>query len=78
MLSCRDISHHAGDYVEKQLSFRQRISYGIHLLLCGHCRHFLRHFRATLAYTRSLQDAEQISDTKAQEIATKAAQRSKQ
>ncbi|MDX1491568.1 MAG: anti-sigma factor [Pseudohongiellaceae bacterium] len=77
MLSCRDLSHHAGDYVEKQLTFKQRLGYGLHLLLCGHCRQFLRHFRSTLAYTKALQSSQQISDAEAADITQKVLEQAK-
>lgn len=71
MLKCRDISHQAGDYVENQLTFRSRLSYAFHLILCGHCRLFLRHFRTTIAYTRAASIDEAPSDQQVSDIIEK-------
>lgn len=62
MLSCRDLSHHASDFVEKQMSLKGKLSYGAHLLLCGHCRLFLRHFRTTIAVSRAVQIEEELNE----------------
>jgi hypothetical protein len=72
VLKCRDISHKAGDYVEEQLTFKSRLSYSFHLILCGHCRLFLRHFRATIAYTRAINNDDQPSDQQVSAILEKA------
>lgn len=54
MLTCRDIATQASDYLERKLTLRQRLAVGLHLLLCGRCRDFLRHLRVSLAYYRGL------------------------
>jgi hypothetical protein len=58
MLKCRDIVHQASDYVDGHMTLRQRLAVGIHLLLCGKCRAFIRHLRTSLAYYRQLQNKE--------------------
>lgn len=46
MLSCRDFVHrHASDYIDHQLHGRQKFGVSLHLLLCGHCRRFLRQLK---------------------------------
>lgn len=72
MLKCRDISHKAGDYVEEQLTFKSRLAYSVHLLLCGHCRLFLKHFRTTIAYTKAISIDDQPSDQQVSAILEKA------
>lgn len=49
MLSCREVNQHASDYLERQMSWRERMAVRAHLLLCSYCRRFLRQ----LALTRS-------------------------
>ena len=68
MLKCRDMSHHAGDYIEKHMSQREKISYGFHLFLCGHCRLFLRHFRTSIAVSRELARTEALSENELNSI----------
>jgi len=43
MLTCRELVHqHASDYLDGQLSWRRRLGVRFHLLICDHCRRFLR------------------------------------
>ena len=54
MLNCRDIAARASEHLDGDLRWHQSLGYGMHLLVCGHCRQFLRHLRITIAYTRAL------------------------
>jgi hypothetical protein len=72
MLKCEDIARHASDHLEGQLTWRQSVGYGVHLLACGYCRHFLRHLRTTIAYARALPQQDPLSDDDAQRIAGRA------
>lgn len=42
MLSCRDVSRQASLYLDGELPWRQRMAMKMHLLMCQHCRRFLR------------------------------------
>jgi hypothetical protein len=42
MLSCKDASRLVSDSLDRQLSWRQRLSLRIHLLMCGVCARFRR------------------------------------
>ena len=51
MLSCRELVQiRASDYLDDQLSWRQRAGVRFHLLICNHCRRFMRQ----LALVRSV------------------------
>jgi hypothetical protein len=58
MYKCRDIAKHASEYVDRQLSLRERLAFALHLLICGHCREFLRQLRLALALYRRLPSQE--------------------
>jgi len=46
MLTCRDIAQlKASDYLEQQLSLRERADFYLHLFLCGPCRRFIRQMK---------------------------------
>jgi hypothetical protein len=46
MLTCRDLVQiRASDYLDSQLNWRQRLGVRFHLLICDHCRLFLRQLR---------------------------------
>jgi anti-sigma factor ChrR (cupin superfamily) len=68
MLKCRDIAAHASDRLDGQLSWRQSLGYGVHLLVCGHCRQFLRHLRTTITYTRALPEQAPLPEAETQAI----------
>lgn len=74
MLNCRDIAIQASDHIDKNLTFRQSLSYGFHLLLCGYCRKFVRHLRTTIELSHQLSGHDHLSDEEAASIATKALQ----
>ncbi len=43
MLTCRELVRTlASDYLDDQLNWRQRIGVRLHLLICDHCRRFVR------------------------------------
>ncbi len=70
MLSCRDLAEKASDHIEKKLTFRQAVSYRLHLLLCGYCRKFVRHLKTTIELSNNLPEPEPLSPTEAEKIAT--------
>ena len=47
MLSCKDFVEHSQEYLEdsSSMSLGKRLSYGMHRLMCVHCRRFLRQYR---------------------------------
>tara|TARA_R110002095_G_scaffold32443_6_gene30848 strand:- start:1944 stop:2168 length:225 start_codon:yes stop_codon:yes gene_type:complete len=54
MLKCSEIVAQASDYLEKELSFSQRLQYQTHLLMCSNCRRFSRQFSAAVIMIRQL------------------------
>jgi hypothetical protein len=69
MLSCRDIAKQASDHIDKKLTFRQSLSYGMHLLMCGYCRKFVRHLRTTIDLGHELSGQDELSEQEAIHIA---------
>ena len=60
MLSCNDLAHHhASDYLDGQLGWRDRLRVRFHLFICVHCRRFiqqLKQVREVLRRSDHLQD----------------------
>jgi Putative zinc-finger len=52
MLSCRDVSELATDFMERTLSLRARLGLRLHLSLCVACRTYLDQLRKTVGLLR--------------------------
>ena len=48
MLKCRDVAQHASAFIDGQIPWHQRPAWYLHLLVCHHCRRFVRHLRTTI------------------------------
>jgi len=53
MLSCLELTELV-DYVERRMSFGQRLRFQLHLGLCRHCREYLRQVQRAIRVTRAL------------------------
>ncbi|WP_316356437.1 zf-HC2 domain-containing protein [Devosia sp.] len=53
MLSCRELSETATDYLEGTLTLRQRAGVKMHLLMCQHCRAYIDQLAKTVALLKS-------------------------
>ncbi len=47
MLSCKDVTHLASDYLEKSANGKLHWKIRLHLLACKCCRRFIRHLKIT-------------------------------
>jgi len=46
MLSCKELAQqHAGDYIDGHLRGQLKWSVRLHLVLCGHCRRFIKQLK---------------------------------
>lgn len=54
MLTCRDVTERATDYVEGAMPFGQQVSLWMHLAMCKHCRAYLHQYRTTIALMNQL------------------------
>lgn len=48
MLSCREVTRQADRYLEGGLTRGQRFAMRLHLMMCHHCRRYIRQLRALL------------------------------
>jgi predicted anti-sigma-YlaC factor YlaD len=54
MLSCKELTEIATDYLEQDLRWRQRLSVRVHLWMCSHCRRYLNQMRKVIGLLRRL------------------------
>ncbi len=56
MLSCKDLVAQSSDFLDGQLSLRERLGVRAHLAMCRHCRRFIRQMKVTQRVLRQLPD----------------------
>lgn len=56
MLTCREVTERVTDYLERDLSWRQRLQFRLHLLMCGVCRRYVAQMQLTTDLIRRLRD----------------------
>jgi anti-sigma factor RsiW len=54
MLTCKEQVARSSDYLDGQLSFRERLSVRHHLMFCPNCRRFIRQMRLMQATLKKL------------------------
>ena len=69
MLKCKDVVANATDYIDEELSWSQSLRMALHLLMCGHCRRFIKYFRLSL---QALQNKKTISKDDADKLSSEA------
>jgi len=62
MLTCKDISETATDYLEGETSFIVRLKFQFHLLFCKYCRRYYRQLKLSIATLRKLPQASDAND----------------
>ena len=45
MLRCKDVVERASRYIDGEMSWSRRLGMRLHLMMCIHCRRFMRQFR---------------------------------
>ena len=52
MLSCSEVTEKTSDFLDGDLGLVARAEVWMHLIVCRHCRRFVRQMRATVAMLR--------------------------
>ena len=69
MLSCKDITENANQYLDRELGFFGRLNVKIHLMICVNCKRYVEQLRTTIAMLGKLQKpAPEIEDAQAENI----------
>lgn len=48
MLSCKDITEKANEYLDKELSLGEKVKFRMHLFVCVNCRRYISQLRTTI------------------------------
>lgn len=54
MMSCREVAAKTSDYINNDVSWRDRIEIRVHLLMCRLCRRYVSQVAGTVRLLRSL------------------------
>lgn len=54
MLTCKDICDNATQHLEGPTTLLERLSLRFHLLICKHCRRFMRQFNLTIGAAQKM------------------------
>ncbi|NOX92071.1 MAG: zf-HC2 domain-containing protein [Gammaproteobacteria bacterium] len=57
MPSCKDITEHSSDYLDRNLPWWKRPGYWLHLAMCVHCRRYVEQLKLTVNTISKLPDA---------------------
>lgn len=57
MLTCKEQVARSSDYLDGQLSFRERLMVRHHLMFCPNCRRFIRQMRLMQATLRKMPES---------------------
>ena len=51
MLTCKNVTEYASDYVDGKMSFWERIKFKFHLYMCPPCGRFIKQFKMTIGFS---------------------------
>jgi len=48
MMACREVTELASQHLDGELPLGKRVAFRLHVMMCRHCRRYLRQLRATI------------------------------
>jgi anti-sigma factor RsiW len=66
MMSCKEVTEAATDYLDGNLPFWRKMALRMHVAMCRHCRAFLDQLRKTVALLGQLPQAPVAQETRAE------------
>jgi hypothetical protein len=73
MPSCKDITEHSSDYLDRKLSFMERLGFKLHLFMCVSCKRYVSQLKLTIATIGKTENAvpQPVDEQHVQEIVEK-------
>ena len=70
MPSCKDVTDHSSDYLDRNLSFMERLSFKMHVFMCVNCKRYVSQLKLTIATIGKTQNAipQPVDEQHVQEI----------
>ncbi|HBC57299.1 MAG TPA: anti-sigma factor [Gammaproteobacteria bacterium] len=69
--SCRNMTELSSEYLAGKLSWSMRLKFRLHLMMCIHCRRYLRQFQLMLRLTPQISMDEELEEKQIDLIAQK-------
>jgi len=63
MLSCKEITEKASDYLDKDLPFFTRLKVKMHLRICVHCKRYVEQLQLTIQALGKLKKSHVVDDS---------------
>ena len=68
MLSCKDITEKASEYLDQELPFFTRLKVKIHLRMCQNCDRYVKQLQITIRALGKMNKPETVTDAKVDSI----------
>ncbi len=62
MITCKDISDTASDYLEGPTTLLQRLHLRFHLIMCKHCRRYVKQLKLTSEVAQKISEPPEPTD----------------
>jgi anti-sigma factor ChrR (cupin superfamily) len=76
MLKCREVTIQASEYLDGQMSWRERFGFKMHLFMCSHCRRLIRKLELAIRMVRQRPQVE-MDDQQVERIVERVLQETK-
>jgi hypothetical protein len=78
MPSCKDVTEHASDYLDRNMPLMQRMAFRVHLFICNNCSRYLSQLKLTIATLGKIEEAvpQPVDERQVQDIVEKMKQQS--
>ncbi len=74
MITCKDVSDLASDYLEGSTTFVQRFRFRLHLSMCNHCRRYLTQLKLIIGVAQKFSKPSKSSDEEVEALVEKLTQ----
>ena len=71
MITCKDVSDSASDYLDSPTTFLQRLGFRFHLIMCVHCRRYVRQLSLTSGVAKQLYPVNEPTDEEIERLVEK-------
>jgi len=71
MMTCKQLSEIASDFLDRDLPFRQRLAIHLHRLMCRDCSRYLRHLNISSRAVQRISDKVEPSDQEIDQLMDK-------